>query len=154
MVIKRANLKFNSIFLFVLTFLFVFFGNSRQAAAVTFGEDKITVGSCILNVYTATDVSQKASGMLGFTDETFKKDGMIFLGKELRSNYFHTMDMEMDIVIMGLIKTGEKTYKLSGTPLEAKPGMETIKIYGESVFEIPLKLYNKKFKECLKSNGR
>lgn len=154
MLVTQAKLNYKpSLFLF-FTFLFIFFGNIGQVAAETFGEDEITVGSCVLSVYTATDVFQKASGMLGFTDDTFGKDGMIFFGKELRSNFFHTMNMKMDIVIMGLIKTGEKTYKVSGKPLEALPGMETIKIYGESVLEVPLKLYYGKLKECLKPNGK
>lgn len=118
--------------------------------SISYGEDNITVNGCNLSVYVASDINQKAKGMLGFTDSTFKKDGMIFLGDDFRYHYYHTMGMKMDIMIMALEKTGDKTYSVTGAPFLAPSGIENIKLHGESILEIPVKKYNKGLKACLK----
>ena len=58
-----------------------------------------------MNVYIAYTDEQKICGMLNFTDETFIKDGMLFIEKDdkAKTHYFHTEGMKMDIRIMGVI---------------------------------------------------
>lgn len=117
---------------------------------ISYGEDNITVNGCKLSVYVASDIGQKAKGMLGFIDTTFKKDGMIFLGDDFRNHYYHTMGMKIDIMIMALVKIGDKAYSVAEEPLFAPSGIENIKLQGESILEIPVKKYNEGLKACLK----
>ena len=139
----------NFILIFILA-AFFFVPQRIIAEDINFKSDTITVNGCKFDVYLATNAHEQVSGMLGFTDNTFKKQGMIFLGETNKTRYFHTVGMEMNIVIMGLTKIGEKSYKTKGKPIYAKPGIETIPVEGESVLEVPTLLFEKDLKICFK----
>lgn len=132
----------------------LFIVNQSSMDNITYDETNITVNGCKLSAYVASDLIQKAKGMLGFTDATFKNDSMIFLGEEFRTHYYHTMGMEIDIMIMGLKKETNGAYSVVGTPHVSPPGIENIKIQGEAVLEIPTKRYEAGLKACLKLDGK
>ena len=60
----------------------IFITGMPDCSKVTFYEDNITIGSCRLNVYMAYTDEQKICGMLNFTDDTFIKDGMLFVDND------------------------------------------------------------------------
>ena len=97
-----------------------------DCSKVAFGEDNITVGSCKLNVYKAETYEQKVCGMLNFTDETFLKDGMIFVVLQNNSNY--------------------KVY--NNDAKYSPPGLPSVVIYGNSVFETSEEKF-KKLNKCM-----
>lgn len=142
----------------ITAFVLCFYGISYSqffsmpdCSKVTFAEDNITVGSCKLNVYVAENYQQKVCGMLNFTDKTFLKDGMIFKGDDLRvkSYNFHTEGMQMNIRIMGIMLNKDNTYKVYNNDAKySPPGIASIIIYGNSVFETSEEKY-KKLKQCL-----
>ncbi len=117
--------------------------------ATSYSSDSIIVGKCNLNVYVAETPEEKRKGMLGFTKNTFNKDGMIFLGSIHQKQYYHTIGMEMDIYIIGVNTVGYKRYKVNDKAIFAPSGKKVITVYGDSVLEIPKKLYREKFKNCL-----
>ena len=121
--------------------------------AHNFEEDSIIVGNCNLNVFVAKTPTQKAEGMLGFTDNSFPKDGMIFIGESFKKQYYHTVGMKMDIRIMGVNTIGHNKYKVNDSAVYAPPGKRVITVLGDSVFEVPEKLYQKTFKDCLFADG-
>ncbi len=109
----------------------------------------IKVGSCTLDVYTATTDFQKMTGMLVFDDNTFDQDGMLFVGNKMRQHHYHTINMKMDIMIMGVKTIGSGEYVVYDKVKYSPPGLERVDIVGDSVLEIPTTLYNNKFKQCL-----
>lgn len=140
--------------LFLLLYSNISYGqffSMPDCSKVDFGEDNITIGSCILNVYKAENYEQKVCGMLNFTDETFLKDGMIFIGdnSRVKSHNFHTEGMKMNIRIMGIILQKNNKYKVYNNDAKySPPGIESVVIYGNSVFETSEKKF-KKLKQCL-----
>lgn len=147
-----------SIFLFFIICGFtvlplLYAGSLPDCAEVYFTEDNITVGKCRLNVYVAESERQKMCGMLSFSDSSFKKDGMIFIGDKPKANYFHTLGMKMEIRIMGLSKKGDKYYKVNNEAKYAPPGLKQVVIYGDSVFETSERLYQSELNKCLFSDG-
>ena len=130
----------------ILIFILLF---SSFVYAQDFKEDVIIVGGCKVNVFVAETQKQKSSGMLGFTDESFSKDGMIFVGTVNQKQYYHTVGMKMDIRIMGVNTIGNKRYKVNNGAVYAPPGKRVITVLGDSVFEVPERLYQQKFKDCL-----
>lgn len=147
--------KFNAllIFLFSITSYShaqIFITSMPDCSKVTFYEDNITIGSCKLNVYKAETDQQKICGMLNFTDDTFIKDGMIFTGNEAKNHYFHTEGMKMDIRIMGIVKTSNNTYKVYNNDAKySPPGIKSVVIYGNAVFETSEKKYQSILNKCL-----
>lgn len=122
-----------------------------DCSKVTFGEDNITIGSCKLNVYKAENYEQKVCGMLNFTDETFLKDGMIFVGdnSRVKSHNFHTEGMKMTIRIMGIVLQNNSTYKVYNNDAKySPPGLQSVVIYGNSVFETSEEKF-KKLNKCM-----
>lgn len=142
------------IFLFFITsygHAQIFITSMPDCSKVTFYEDNITIGSCRLNVYKAETDQQKICGMLNFTDNTFIKDGMIFTGNEAKNHYFHTEGMKMDIRIMGIVKTSDNnTYKVYNNDAKySPPGIKSVIIYGNAVFETSEKKYQDILNKCL-----
>lgn len=135
------KLLFISVFISILSCSVSFASN--------YGVDTIKVGNCSLDVYVAKTHEEKRKGMLGFTQKTFNKDGMIFIGNNRQKQYYHTIGMEMNIYIIGVDTIGNKHYKVNDKAVYAPPGKKLITIYGDSVLEIPKKLYEDKFKQCL-----
>lgn len=133
-------------FVFILLMSSLCFGQN-------FKEDTIVVGDCEVNVYIAETDQQKARGMLGFTDASFNKEGMIFTGSTPKKHYFHTVGMKMDIRIIGVNTVGHKKYKVNGGAVYSPPGKRVITIYGDSVFEVPEVLYQQRFQNCLFDDG-
>lgn len=129
----------------------IFITSMPDCSKVTFYEDNITIGSCRLNVYKAETDQQKICGMLNFTDNTFIKDGMIFTGNEAKNHYFHTEGMKMDIRIMGIVKTSDNnTYKVYNNDAKySPPGIKSVIIYGNAVFETSEKKYQDILNKCL-----
>lgn len=127
------------------------FFSMPDCSKVTFGEDNITIGSCKLNVYKAENYEQKVCGMLNFTDETFLKDGMIFVGdnSRVKSHNFHTEGMKMTIRIMGIVLQNNSTYKVYNNDAKySPPGLQSVVIYGNSVFETSEEKF-KKLNKCM-----
>ncbi len=132
--------------------LFLFFINLFTYSicnATTYDNDSIIVGKCNLSVYVAKTPEEKRKGMLGFTKDTFDKDGMIFIGSIHQKQYYHTIGMKMDIYIIGVDTIGDKWYKVNNKAIFAPSGKKVITVYGDSVLEIPKKLYKEKFRNCL-----
>lgn len=105
-----------------------------------------------MNIYIAYTDEQKICGMLNFTDETFIKDGMLFIEKDdkAKTHYFHTEGMKMDIRIMGVIKQADKTYTVYNNDAKYSPsGIKTVIIYGDGVFETSEKKYQNGLNKCL-----
>ena len=129
----------------------IFITSMPDCSKVIFYEDNITIGSCRLNVYKAETDQQKICGMLNFTDDTFIKDGMIFTGNEVQNHYFHTEGMKMDIRIMGIVKTSDNnTYKVYNNDAKySPPGIKSVIIYGNTVFETSEKKYQGILNKCL-----
>ncbi|HIZ89870.1 MAG TPA: hypothetical protein H9804_07980 [Candidatus Mucispirillum faecigallinarum] len=129
----------------------IFITSMPDCSKVTFYEDNITIGSCRLHVYKAETDQQKICGMLNFTDDTFIKDGMIFTGNEEKNHYFHTEGMKMDIRIMGIVKTSDNnTYKVYNNDAKySPPGIKSVIIYGNAVFETSEKKYQGILNKCL-----
>ncbi len=129
----------------------IFITSMPDCSKVIFYEDNITIGSCRLNVYKAETDQQKICGMLNFTDDTFIKDGMIFTGNEVQNHYFHTEGMKMDIRIMGIVKTSDNnTYKVYNNDAKySPPGIKSVIIYGNAVFETSEKKYQGILNKCL-----
>ncbi len=129
----------------------IFITSMPDCSKVIFYEDNITIGSCRLNVYKAETDQQKICGMLNFTDDTFIKDGMIFTGNEKKNHYFHTEGMKMDIRIMGIVKTSDNnTYKVYNNDAKySPPGIKSVIIYGNAVFETSEKKYQGILNKCL-----
>lgn len=153
--LKSVNVGASALAPIFGAFFIIFSSSSASAQDLAFGMDNITVGNCEMQVYVAEDPYQKASGMLGFTDSTFLRDGMLFISTgKAKTHYYHTVGMEMDIMIMGLLKTGDNAaYKLAGQPIKAPAGIDMIKVFGMEVLEIPMKKYNETFKGCLNVQG-
>lgn len=124
-----------------------------ECNTVDYKTENIKLGSCNLNVYIAKTYSQKLCGMLKFTDETFKADGMLFTGDEYIKHYFHTNGMKMNIRIAGVNKIQKGVYKLNGEALYSPPGLSSIKIYGTDVFETSEKKYQQYIKKCISSGA-
>lgn len=127
------------------------FFSMPDCSKVTFGEDNITIGSCKLNVYKAENYEQKVCGMLNFTDETFLKDGMIFIGdnSRIKSHNFHTEGMKMTIRIMGIVLQNNSNYKVYNNDAKySPPGLPSVVIYGNSVFETSEEKF-KKLNKCM-----
>lgn len=148
--------KLASLLIFLLSFTSyshaqIFITSMPDCSKVTFYEDNITIGSCRLNVYKAETDQQKICGMLNFTDNTFIKDGMIFTGNEAKNHYFHTEGMKMDIRIMGIVKTSDNnTYKVYNNDAKySPPGIKSVIIYGNAVFETSEKKYQGILNKCL-----
>lgn len=130
----------------------IFISKIPNCSKVTFYEDNIIIGSCKMNVYIAYTDEQKICGMLNFTDETFIKDGMLFIEKDdkAKTHYFHTEGMKMDIRIMGVIKQADKTYIVYNNDAKYSPsGIKTVIIYGDGVFETSEKKYQNGLNKCL-----
>lgn len=122
-----------------------------DCSKISFSEDNITIGSCKLNVYKAETFEQKVCGMLNFTDNTFLKDGMIFIdnNSRIKSHNFHTEGMKMNIRIMGIVMQDNNTYKVYNNDAKySPPGIASVVIYGNSVFETSEEKY-KKLNKCL-----
>lgn len=152
--LKNVNVGASALASIFGAFFIIFSGSPASAQDLAFGTDNITVGNCEMQVYVADDPYQKASGMLGFTDSTFLLDGMVFISAgKAKTHYYHTVGMKMDIMIMGLLKTGDNTYKLAGQPIKAPAGIDMIKVFGLEVLEIPMKKYDETFKGCLNVKG-
>lgn len=129
-----------------------FITNMPDCSKVTFDEDNITIGSCNMNVYIAYTDEQKICGMLNFTDETFVKDGMLFVDNDdkVKTHYFHTEGMKMDIRIMGVVKKADKTYTVYDNDAKySPPGIKTVTIYGNGVFETSERKYQNGLNKCL-----
>ncbi len=139
---------------FLFFVLVSFFSSSAAASGMTFAEDTITVGGCELNVLVAKTAEQKASGMLGFTDDSFPAEGMIFIGSVPQKQYYHTVGMKMNIRIMGVDTVGIKKYRVNGGAVYAPEGIRSITVFGDSVFEVPEKLYQSELKDCLFKDGK
>ncbi len=135
--------------IFSIIVLFCCITNSYAKQNVFKDVITINVGKCELEVYTAITDNQKITGMLVFDDSTFDKDGMLFVGNKMRVHHYHTVGMRMDIVIMGVQKVGNNTYKVNGDVKFSPPGLDRVDIVGDSVLEIPTKLYNSTYKNCL-----
>lgn len=116
---------------------------------INYNTEKITLGSCKIIVYIAETESQKLCGMLKFTDDTFKADGMLFKGKEYRTHYYHTNGMKMKIRIAGVNRIKDGSYKLNGEAIYSPPGLSSIKIYGTDVFETSEIKYQQFIKKCI-----
>ena len=130
----------------------IFITGMPDCSKVTFYEDNITIGSCKLNVYMAYTDEQKICGMLNFTDKTFIKDGMLFVDNDdkVKSHYFHTEGMKMDIRIMGVVKKADKTYIVYDNDAKySPPGIKSVTIYGNGVFETSEKKYQNGLNKCL-----
>ena len=128
------------------------FFSMPDCSKVKFGEDNITIGSCNMNVYVAYTDEQKICGMLNFTDETFVKDGMLFVDSDdkVKTHYFHTEGMKMDIRIMGVVKKADKTYTVYDNDAKySPPGIKTVTIYGNGVFETSERKYQNGLNKCL-----
>lgn len=143
------------LFLLILILFHLSFINSYaqmpDCSKVLFYEDNITIGSCVLNVYKADTYEQKLCGMLNFTDKTFYKDGMIFMGnsKRIESHNFHTMGMNMTIRIMGIVLNENGKYSVYNKDAKySPPNIPSVTIYGNAVFETSEHKYNK-LKSCL-----
>ncbi len=131
------------------------FYSKPDCSRVPFFEDIITVGKCKLNVYKAETYAQKLCGMLNFTDKTFAKDAMIFTGNENRieSYTFHTMNMQMTIRIMGIVKQKDGTYRVYDNDAKySPPGISSVTIYGNAVLETSEAKF-KKLKNCMITKG-
>ena len=129
-----------------------FITNMPDCSKVTFDEDNITIGSCNMNVYVAYTDEQKICGMLNFTDETFVKDGMLFVDSDnkVKTHYFHTEGMKMDIRIMGVVKKADKKYTVYDNDAKySPPGIKTVTIYGNGVFETSERKYQNRLNKCL-----
>ncbi len=130
----------------------IFITKMPDCSKVIFDEDNITIGFCNLNVYKAVTNEQKICGMLNFTDDTFHKDGMIFIDSDdsLKKHYFHTEGMKMDIRIIGIIKNINNSYTIYNNDVKySPPGIKSITIYGNSVFETSEKKYQDNLNKCL-----
>ena len=128
------------------------FFSMPDCSKVKFGEDNITIGNCKLNVYKAENYEQKVCGMLNFIDDTFLKDGMIFIGdnSRVKSHNFHTEGMQMTIRIMGIVLQDNNTYKVYNNDAKySPPGISSIIVYGNSVYETSEEKY-KKLEKCMK----
>jgi hypothetical protein len=125
--------------------MFILFTANAFAAE----ERKITVGSCTMNIIAMQTVQEHANGLLGYTEDTFKYDGMLFdMGRDDRK-FFHTMGMKMPIRIMGVVQTAPNVYKVVGTIKKAPPGLRSVEIDAPDVFEIPEVKYILRYKACL-----
>lgn len=122
---------------------------SSTVFGMTFANGVITAGGCELNVLVAETQEQKINGMLGFTDDSFPADGMIFIGIVPQKQYYHTMGMKMDIRIMGVKTISRNKYRVNGGAVFAPTGKRVITVFGDSVLEVPEKLYQSKLKDCL-----
>lgn len=141
-----------SLFITSQSYAQIFISQMPDCSKVTFYEDNIIIGSCRLNVYMAYTDEQKICGMLNFTDEIFKKDGMLFVDNDdyIKAHYFHTEGMKMDIRIMGVVKKTDKTYMLYDNDAKySPPGIKSVKIYGNGVFETSEKKYQNGLNKCL-----
>lgn len=141
-----------SLFIAVQSYAQIFLTQMPDCSKITFYEDNITIGTCKLNVYLAYTNEQKICGMINFTDDTFIKDGMLFVNNDekVKSNYFHTIGMKMDIRIMGVVKKADKTYIVYENDAKySPPGIKTVTIYGNGVFETSEKKYQNGLNKCL-----
>lgn len=137
---------------YITSYAQTFITKMPDCSSVSFYEDNVTIGSCKLEVYRAVTDVQKICGMLNFTYDTFRKDGMIFDSDNSKSSthYFHTENMQIDIRIMGLIKIDNNSYKIYNNDVKySPPGIKSITIYGNAVFETTEKKYQDYLSKCL-----
>ena len=116
---------------------------------VTFKTDTVTIGKCRIKVYVAETPMQHLCGMLGFKEDTFLNEGMLFKGSKEKVNYFHTQGMSINIRIMGVTKKKDKEYKVNNEAVYAPIGLKSITVYGDSVFETTEKKYKSYLNKCL-----
>lgn len=121
---------------------------------IDYKKEMINLGDCSLNVYIAESYNQKLCGMLKYTDDTFKADGMLFKGNEYKNHYFHTNGMKMNIRIAGVNRIKKGIYKLNGKALYSPPGLSSIQIQGTDVFETSEKKYQDFIKKCILSEKK
>lgn len=129
----------------------IFIKRMPDCSKISFYEDNITIGKCNLHVYKAVTNEQKICGMLNFTNNTFKKDGMIFIGtNNITTHYFHTEGMQMDIRIMGVIRNKDGSYVVYDNDAKySPPNIKSIIIYGHDVFETGEQQYQSYLNKCL-----
>lgn len=127
--------------------------NMNLCSKVKYEEGMVSVGTCKMNVLLAKNNLQHICGMLPFTDKTFTYDGMLFLEEENNPkarHTFHTMNMRMDIRIMGVNRVAGNDYILANNQIHfSPPNISFINIDGAFVLEIPERLYHSKLNNCL-----
>ena len=127
---------------------------SFSSMAVAAEIDTITVGRCRIEVAIMKTPQEHASGLLGYTERTYPYEGMLFDMLDKRNKKtFHTVGMKMTIIIMGVTKLGDGSYKVIDGAYKAPPGRQSIPIDAPDVLEIPEGLYHLKFKHCLGAQG-
>lgn len=138
---------------FIPSILFARNVDMNLCSKVKYEEGNITVGTCNMNVLLAKNNLQHICGMLPFTDKNFTHDGMLFLEKENNPkarHTFHTMNMRMDIRIMGVNRLADNNYILSDNQVQySPPNIGFINVSGAFVLEIPERLYHSKLSNCL-----
>ncbi|MDR2869349.1 MAG: hypothetical protein LBV04_02765 [Deferribacteraceae bacterium] len=133
--------------IFIMSFATLSFAAAKPTSSGV--ERQITVGGCTMNIISMQTPNEHANGLLGYTEDTFAYDGMLFDMKRNDRKYFHTMGMKMPIRIMGVEQVSADVYKVVGPVRKAPPGIRSIEINAPDVFEIPEAKYLLRYRACL-----
>jgi hypothetical protein len=130
----------------ILIFICILFLCSAVSAAY---EETIVVGHCNIRAIVMETPQEHSKGLLGYTERTFPYDAMLFQIGGRNQKYFHTIGMQMNIRIMGVMKSSTGSYRVLNGIIKAPPGISQIPIDASDVLEIPEGKYQLNFKRCL-----
>ena len=130
------------IFAFILFIMLSF-------AVLAAEERQIMVGNCKMNVISMQTSSEHANGLLGYTEDSFSYDAMLFDMKRDDKKYFHTMKMQMTIRLMGVREIAPDVFEVLGPVKKGPPGLRVIELHAPDVLEIPEGKYILRYKSCL-----